>query len=122
MTEVGVYTAPLDVQVDERTVIQPDLLVLPRAFRTEDVVTVPPVLAVEILSPSSRGADLVRKPEVLARFGVGHYWVIDPVNPSIRVFRLVDGTYESGLIVSGEELFETEAPFPVSFRPVDLTR
>ncbi len=115
-------SAPLDVQVDERTVVQPDLLVLPRAFRTEDVIAIPPVLVVEILSPSSRGADLVRKPEVLARFGVEHYWVVDPVDPAIRVFRLVDGTYESGLVVSGDELFETGAPFPVSFRPADLAR
>ena len=63
-----------------------------------------------------------RDPEVLARFGVGHYWVIDPVNPALRVFRLVDGTYESGQIVTGEELFETDVPFPVSFRPADLAR
>lgn len=46
--------------------------------------------------------------------------MIDPVNPALRVFRLVDGSYESGLVVAGEELFETEVPFPVRFRPADL--
>ncbi len=121
-SHLRVLAAPLDVVAGERTVVQPDLLVVPRELRSGDNVTVPPVLAVEILSPSSRRTDLVRKPEVLARFGVEHYWVIDPVDPAIRVFRLADGTYGSGLIVAGEEVFSTEVPFPVSFRPADLAR
>ena len=81
-----------------------------------------PVLAVEILSPTSRRNDLVRKPEILAQFGVEHYWVIDPVNPSLRVFRLTGDIDDSGSVFGAEDLFETEAHFPVSFRPVDLTR
>lgn len=117
-----VLAAPLDLLAGERSMLQPDLMVIPRELRSGTYVPTPPVLAVEILSPSSRGIDLVRKPEVLARFGVEHYWVIDPLNPAIRVFRLVGGTYESGLIIVGDELFETEVPFPVSFRPVDLAR
>lgn len=117
-----VLSAPLDVRAGERTVVQPDLLVVDGTRREDSQITAPPVLAVEILSPSSRGTDLVRKPEVMARFGVRHYWVLDPLNPAIRAFRLLEGTYESGLVVPGEELFETEVPFPVSFRPSDLTR
>lgn len=61
-------------------------------------------------------------PEVLARSGCPHYWVIDPLNPTLRVFRLVDQTYESDLIVSGDELFDTAEPFQVSFRPAELVR
>lgn len=60
-----------------------------------------PVLAVEILSPTSRRNDLVRKPEILAQFGVEHYWVIDPVNPSLRVFRLTGDTDDSGYRLRG---------------------
>lgn len=121
-----VLAAPLDLLASERSMLQPDLMVVPRELRSGKYVPAPPVLAVEILSPSSRGTDLVRKPEVLATFGVEYYWVVDPLNPALRVFRLVDGTpepaYESGLVVTGEELFETDLPFPVRFRPVDLTR
>lgn len=120
--DLRVLAAPLDLLAGERSVLQPDLMVVPRELRSGAFVPTPPVLAVEILSPSSRRTDLVRKPEVLARFGVEHYWVVDPVNPAVRIFRLADGTYESTLVVSGEDLFETEVPFPVSFRPADLTR
>lgn len=113
---------PMDLRVSERTALQPDLMVLDRALRFSGEITEPPVLAVEILSPSSRRTDLVRKPEALARFGVEHYWVIDPEHPAIREFRLVDGRYVTAQIVEGEDLFSTELPFPVSFRPIDLTR
>ena len=33
---------------------------------------------VEILSPSSRGIDLVRKMALYARSGVSEYWIADP--------------------------------------------
>lgn len=59
---------------------------------------------------------------MLARFGVEHYWVIDPLNPALRVFRLAGDTYESDLVVHGDAVFETDVPFPVRFRPADLTR
>ena len=80
------------------------------------------MLAVEILSPPSRRADLVSKPEVLARFGVEHYWVVDPLSPAIRASRLRDGALVTDQVVTGEDVFETEDPFPVRFRPVDLVR
>lgn len=117
-----VLAAPLDLLAGERSMLQPDLMVVPRELRSGKYVPQPPVLAVEILSPSSRRTDLVRKPEVLGRFGVEHYWVVDPLNPALRVFRLVGATYESGQVVVAADLFETDVPFPVSFRPADLAR
>lgn len=117
-----VLTAPLDLRAGERTVVQPDLMVVPRSLLDGSEVEEAPILAVEILSPSSRRTDLVRKPEVLSRFGVEHYWVVDPLHPALRVFTLTGGSYEAGLIVTGNDLFETAVPFPVSFRPADLTR
>ena len=105
-SHLRVLAAPLDLRAGEGTVVQPDLMVVPRSLVQGSEVTQIPLLAVEILSPSSRRTDLVRKPEV----------------PAIRAFRLVDGTYEAGQIVAGEDLFETEEPFPVSLRPADLSR
>ena len=117
-----VVSAPLDLRAGERSVLQPDLMVIGSSLRSGSEVESPPILAVEILSPSTRRIDLVRKPEILARFGAPHYWVIDPIHPAIRVFRLAGETYSSDEILSGEETFRTQDPFPVSFRPVDLTR
>lgn len=117
-----VVPAPLDLRAGERTVVQPDLMVIPRSLVDGSEVDEPPVLAVEILSPSSRRIDLVRKPEVLARFGIEHYWVVDPLNPAIRAFRLRDGALVTDQVVTGDDVFETETPFPVRFGPADLVR
>jgi Uma2 family endonuclease len=56
--DVEVFFAPLDYRPTSRTSLQPDLLVV----RCDDVgelnVTAPLVLAVEVLSPSTRAKDL----------------------------------------------------------------
>lgn len=47
----------------------------------------PPDLAVEVLSPSTRAFDLVRKREDYARVGVRELWLIDPEGPVAMVLR-----------------------------------
>ena len=44
----------------------------------EDIIDEPPDIVVEILSPSTRGIDLVRKMALYARSGVPEYWIADP--------------------------------------------
>ena len=47
----------------------------------------PPDIAVEVLSPSSRAFDVVRKRADYARIGVGELWLIDPDGPAALVLR-----------------------------------
>jgi Uma2 family endonuclease len=47
----------------------------------------PPDLAVEVLSPSTRAFDVVRKRADYARVGVGELWLIDPDGPAALVLR-----------------------------------
>ena len=74
--ELRVLFAPFDWRPDNRTSMQPDLLV----FRAEDAqeryLEAPLVVAVEILSPSTRSKDLVWKRDKYERSGVEHYWII----------------------------------------------
>ena len=53
----------------------------------------PPDLAVEVLSPSTRAFDLVRKRADYARVGVGELWLIDPDGPAAIVLRLEGAEY-----------------------------
>ncbi|WP_454301594.1 Uma2 family endonuclease [Salana multivorans] len=112
--------APVDVVLADDTVIQPDLLVAPRTAFTEIDLPAPPLLAVEVLSPSTRGIDLLLKRERLQRAGCRHYWVVDPAVPSIVAWHLVDGAYEEMARASGVEQFVVAAPFAVSLTPVSL--
>jgi len=56
-----VLFAPLDVALDESSVLQPDLLVARRSALTERDLSSAPLLAVEVLSPSTRRIDLTLK-------------------------------------------------------------
>lgn len=53
-----------------------------------------PVLLVEVLSPSTRSEDLLRKGPEYAEAGAGQYWVVDPDQRTLEVYELVDGRWE----------------------------
>lgn len=57
-------------------------------------VRTPPLLIVEVLSPSTRSEDTIRKAADYARGGAGQYWIVDPDLRTIDAFRLVDGEWE----------------------------
>ena len=75
-----VFVAPLDVILSPRTLVQPDVLVLPlyrgRLARTREEAG-KPLLTVEILSPGSARTDRVRKRALYQREGVPEYWIVD---------------------------------------------
>ena len=78
------------------------------------------MLAVEVLSPSTRSIDLLLKKDRLRRAGCAHYWVVDPYEPSIIAWALRDGQYvEVGRAVDGATLRLTE-PFNVALIPAEL--
>ena len=56
--------------------------------------TDPPLLAVEILSPTTAKRDRGIKLKAYARFGVKEYWIIDPAAQAVEVHRLSSGGYE----------------------------
>jgi Uma2 family endonuclease len=59
-------------------------------------VTIPPDVAVEVVSPSPRDQrrDSLEKMEEYARFGIQTYWVVDPQARSLEIFvRGSDGAY-----------------------------
>jgi Uma2 family endonuclease len=80
--------SPSDIRLGERTMVQPDLYVVPREvargdfpFPLERVV-----LAIEVLSPSHRRRDLEVKRAIYARAGVPLYWVVDHRAQGVHVF------------------------------------
>ncbi|HEX9767424.1 MAG TPA: Uma2 family endonuclease [Nitriliruptorales bacterium] len=90
------FTGPFDVYVEATTVVQPDVLVLgpDQPKDIERPLRYPPLLCVEVLSPSNRAHDLVKKRAIYERFGVRELWFVDL--DSGRVEQVVlgpDGTY-----------------------------
>ena len=116
------YFAPVDVVLSNDTVLQPDLLVADRDAFTERDLPGPPLLAAEVLSPSTRSFDLLLKKERLERAGCAHYWVVDPDEPSITAWSLTDGVYREVARAAGTEPFAVTAPFAVEITPTELVR
>ncbi|MGH3727598.1 MAG: Uma2 family endonuclease [Micromonosporaceae bacterium] len=73
-----VLVAPYSVQPADTTELQPDVLVGRAEDFTEKLLPTAPVLAVEVLSPSTALNDLNNKKAVYERLGVPAYWVIEP--------------------------------------------
>lgn len=106
--------APYDVHLDVGegdTVLQPDLLVARSSDLTQTHLPAPPLLVVEVLSPTTWHRDLGEKMAAYAASGVEHYWVVAPQAPSLTVHRLgADGRYAEVAHVEGDEVARIEEP------------
>ena len=117
-----VMVAPMDVQPDRDNSLQPDVLVArPDDFGPKNL-PVAPLLAVEVLSPSTRLYDLNTKRSAYEKMGVPSYWIVDPTAPgALTVFELDDeGRYRQHTHVEGDEEFAATRPFPVTVVPARL--
>jgi Uma2 family endonuclease len=121
-----VLMAPYDWvlwQVPSLTLRQPDLVVVPDDMPSELRRTTPPVMVVEVLSPTTRAVDLRDKRAEYARAGAGHYWVVDIDAPAVQALAL-DGTggYRTVAEAKGDDILTVTDPFPVTVSPADLVR
>ena len=120
-TELKMLSAPYDVVLGPH-VVEPDVLVAARAAFTRRDLPVPPLLVIEILSPSTTHLDRGRKREIYAEAGIPHYWIVDPNAPAITIFELTDGTYTETAHAGGEQTLTIEQPIAVRLTPADLLR
>jgi Uma2 family endonuclease len=97
----------------------PDLVVVRSEDTASRYIERPPLLVVEIASPSTERYDRSRKKEVYADFGISDYWIITPdrEKPDITAFQLNDKKYEQVCHVAGDVTFAAKRPFPVAFTP-----
>ena len=88
-----VLPAPMDWvlwEVPQATVRQPDLAVVRYEPGDRPRLVEPPLLVVEIVSPTSQERDLVAKRRDYARAGAEHYWLVDPQTPLVVCLRRRD--------------------------------
>jgi Uma2 family endonuclease len=114
--ELRVLGAPLDVQPDGATSLQPDLLVTRFVDLGEKNLPVAPLFAAEVLSPSTRLYDLNTKRSVYERMGVTAYWIVDPAEPGTLTAFELDGAgrFRQVAHITGDEEFAAARPFPVT--------
>jgi len=104
---------PVDVRLSPVRQLAPDLTVVRREDASGRRLDGPPLLVVEVQSPSTRTVDLVLKRRVLEEAGVPSYWLVDPDDGVVTVLELADGAYRE--VVRGDDV-TVERPFPVRVR------
>lgn len=117
-----VLTAPFDWYVDPFTVFVPDLLVLRHEDADARRLERPPLLAVEVLSPSTRRRDLGLKRRAYEAAGLPLYWVVDAEEPRLLVLRLRDGRLVEESTVTGDESYECVDPLVATVVPGALIK
>lgn len=120
-TDLHVVIAPYSVAL-AGCVVEPDLIVAPASDFTERDIHVPPLLVVEVRSPSTARLDAVSKLDLYQEAGVPHYWLVDPVAPAIEVLALRDGRYQRVGNPRGDERLSMGEPFSITLCPAELAR
>ena len=87
---------PLENESDEfiTNAILPDIVVVCDEKKLDDAgCRGTPDLIIEILSPSTSKRDMKDKYNLYERAGVKEYWIVDPSNNLIYIYKLVDNKY-----------------------------
>ncbi len=92
-----VFDAPCDVCLDNKNVVQPDIL-----FISKDRVNIigekniqgTPDFIIEIISENTAYRDTIQKKRLYAKFGVKEYWIVAPEDKIVEFYFLKDGEYQ----------------------------
>jgi Uma2 family endonuclease len=91
------FVAPFDVVFGPNDVVEPDLVFIAsdrgRVPGKQNKFEGPPDLVVEVISPTSRRIDFVKKMALYARGGVPEYWIADPEYQTFFVHTLESESY-----------------------------
>jgi len=111
-----VVTAPFDIVLSDYNVVEPDVIYFKPDTATrielDRHVRFAPDLAIEILSPSTAAIDRGRKRDLLARYAVPEYWVVDMKKRTLHRFSGPrEGDYPAAtLFREGEEVASVTLP------------
>jgi Uma2 family endonuclease len=99
-----VFFAPLDVYLNEHSVVQPDLFYVSSERRSivGERVEGAPDLLVEILSPGTARQDRGEKLRLYGESDVREYWIVDPGEKQIEFLENEDGHFVVRLAVDGQ--------------------
>jgi Uma2 family endonuclease len=92
----------------------PDLAVFDYDIPEEKYFDIPPLLAVEIVSPESRFRDLNVKPQKYAEAGIPHFWRVEDEDgtTAIHVYELDETSKSYVPTTIARESLNVDRPFP----------
>jgi Uma2 family endonuclease len=115
-----VVNAPVDLQLSQHDIVQPDLVYVSRARKailTPAKVDGVPDLVIEILSPSNTKYDTETKRRLYEQFGIPEYWIVNPDNRTLLQLVLEGGVYRE-LLCQAEVVMAVKPNVKVDLRRV----
>ncbi len=115
-----IYDAPVDVVLSDTNVVVPDLIFISQARTSiilEKYIGGPPDLVVEILSPNTRKIDSDLKLKLYARFRIPEYWIVDPKQKIVRLYRFAKEAYQEEKLFHENQVL-TSPTFPGLYIPL----
>jgi Uma2 family endonuclease len=106
--------APTDVILDDSSIVVPDLVFVcaeRAAIISERAIEGAPDLIIEILSASTAKRDRETKLKLYSRYGVAHYWIVDPESRTIELYERDARSLRSATRGSGSDVIRS-ALFP----------
>lgn len=92
-----VLGAPLDVVFGADDCVQPDVFFIKKErekiIEWDGPVWGSPDLIVEIISKGTEKSDKIDKFKLYEHFGVGEYWLVNPLMQTVEVHTLINGKY-----------------------------
>lgn len=90
--------APVDVFLDDYNAPQPDIVFVKQErieiIDWEEGILGRPDMVIEIMSPNSVKRDRFDKKDLYEQFAVPEYWIVDPQNMTIEIYKLQNNRYE----------------------------
>ncbi|WP_427162401.1 Uma2 family endonuclease [Aliinostoc sp. HNIBRCY26] len=78
--------------------------------RTSAILTTPPPLLVEVVSPESVERDYIQKTAEYAAICVGEYWIVDPLENKVTVCVLDAGSYKQNVFIGNQQIISPLFP------------
>jgi Uma2 family endonuclease len=115
--------APTDLILAATSVVQPDLIFIGNdriQVVTERGVEGTPTLVIEILSPTTHRTDRQTKAQLYAKYGVPHYWLMDPDTHVLEAYELSGEQYNLVIKAQDGDVFSPPLFPGLSFQISDL--
>lgn len=119
----NMFPALTDVILAATTVVQPDLIFVSNEHReiiTDRAVEGAPTLIIEVLSPTTQQTDRVTKAQLYAKYGMLHYWLVDPDQHTFEAYELVGDRYVITAAMKSQDEFHPSLFPGLTIRLADL--
>lgn len=81
------------------------------------------LLAIEVVSPTNAGHDLVLKRHEYAAAGIREYWIVDERDQTVRVLVPgATGSYVERAVARPGQPWRADEPFPLVVDPAEILR